>query len=668
MDIYLMRESLPLKKVSVNLLILLSGGLLTGCGSGSDSAEPAPTYSISVNVEGVVGTGFVLQNNGQDNLEVPDNGVFSFATRLESQTDYNVTICSLPSNPEQDCQIQNGTGTVQSSNVSDVQVVCTATPDAPQVSLSYSIKSLEVSWTSPENVTSYNVLVDKDGEEINETDYTAVANGVTTSTFSMEVPLYDYVGASFVVEACNKLGCTSSSSATVESGLKQAVGYFKASNPDEFDQFGRVIALSEDGTTLVVGAPGEDESVHDEAKDNNDIENSGAVYVFTKNQIDSWQQTAYVKAFNSGVDDNFGSAVAITEDGRVLVVGAPREDGSSDSVLEAENDLLQDAGAVYVYIKDEEGIYQLQHYLKSTESVENGQFGSQVAISKDGASLFVTSAHNIEGVGLRNTVYVYEMTDNNWSRKTVLISSNNEVNDLFGDAIDLSDGGETLVVGAPKNGAVVFDDGEMSETYYEGAAYVFSKINNEWSETALLKSANPVLESYFGDAVAIAGSASKIVVGENGGFERAGKVHVFEPDESGWVSTNELSAPYDAESDDGFGYSVALSKDGNKMFVGAIGERYDALGVYSEKPDSNVKIQDGAVFGFEINEDSSWEHTSYIKPKHTSIYSSFGYAIKLSDNGTLAVSSDTESGGGSGVNSDPAEEGEKRSSGAVYLY
>lgn len=65
----------------------------------------------------------VLQNNAGDNLTVSANGSFTFATGLADGEDYNVTV--LSTSPDfVDCTITNGSGSIDSENVSNVEVEC----------------------------------------------------------------------------------------------------------------------------------------------------------------------------------------------------------------------------------------------------------------------------------------------------------------------------------------------------------------------------------------------------------------------------------------------------------------------------------------------------------------------------------------------------------------
>jgi hypothetical protein len=82
------------------------------------------TYSIGGTVNGLMGSGLVLQNNRGDDLAVNSNGAFSFRTALASGARYDVRVRTQPSNPAQSCSVTNGQGTVDTTEVSNVVVSC----------------------------------------------------------------------------------------------------------------------------------------------------------------------------------------------------------------------------------------------------------------------------------------------------------------------------------------------------------------------------------------------------------------------------------------------------------------------------------------------------------------------------------------------------------------
>jgi len=81
-------------------------------------------FSVGGTVTGLTGSGLVLQNNGSDNLSVPLDGSFTFASLLKQNEPYSVTVSTQPTSPVQTCSVTNGSGTITSSNISDIVVSC----------------------------------------------------------------------------------------------------------------------------------------------------------------------------------------------------------------------------------------------------------------------------------------------------------------------------------------------------------------------------------------------------------------------------------------------------------------------------------------------------------------------------------------------------------------
>ena len=67
-----------------------------------------------------------LQNNGGDEKFIDADGVFTFDQTIGDQSPYSVTVLTHPKKPSQTCSIANGNGTVDGSDVTDVQVTCVA--------------------------------------------------------------------------------------------------------------------------------------------------------------------------------------------------------------------------------------------------------------------------------------------------------------------------------------------------------------------------------------------------------------------------------------------------------------------------------------------------------------------------------------------------------------
>ena len=164
--------------------------------------------------------------------------------------------------------------------------------------------------------------------------------------------------------------------------------YLKASNSEGNDAFS-MVALSGDGNTLAAAAfdeDGGDTGVGADQTDNS-AGDAGAVYVFSRDG-QTWTQTTYIKASNSSQYDQFGTRLFLDRDGDVLAVSAPLEDGSSSGVNGVEDDLADEAGAVYLFRRTEDDWRQAA-YLKAPRAEIYDEFGANVALDGSGGTVAV---------------------------------------------------------------------------------------------------------------------------------------------------------------------------------------------------------------------------------------------------------------------------------------
>ncbi len=112
--------------LAVAALALTGLPALPGCGSGGGGGGGGGTTSFQVGgtVSGLAGSGLVLQNNGGDDVMISANGSFTFPTPIASGKGYSAAIRTQPSGPWQTCSVSGGSGTVGSTNITAVTVVC----------------------------------------------------------------------------------------------------------------------------------------------------------------------------------------------------------------------------------------------------------------------------------------------------------------------------------------------------------------------------------------------------------------------------------------------------------------------------------------------------------------------------------------------------------------
>ena len=384
--------------------------------------------------------------------------------------------------------------------------------------------------------------------------------------------------------------------------------YLKASNAEENDYLGFSVALS--GDTLAVGAVGKNSDVTNET----DI---GAVYVFTRDNNGNWAQQDFLQAFNAEENDQFGFSVALSGDTLAVSAVGKNSDGNIN--------VKTDVGAVYVFTRNNNGDWLLQDFLRAFNAEENDQFGFSVALSGDTLAVGAVGKNSDGNINVKTdvgAVYVFTRDNNgDWAQQDFLQAFNAEAGDLFGGAVALS--GDTLAVGA------VGKNSDVTNEIDVGAVYVFTRDNNgDWAQQDFLQAFNAEAGDLFGGAVALSGDTLAVsAAGKNSDVTNeidVGAVYVFARDNNGdWAQQDFLRA-FNAEENDQFGFSVALS--GNTLVVGAIGKNSDVTN----------EIDVGAVYVFIRDNSGDWAQQDFLQASNAAQSDEFGFSVALSGD-TLAV-------------------------------
>ncbi len=311
-------------------------------------------------------------------------------------------------------------------------------------------------------------------------------------------------------------------------------------------RFGSAAAASADGSTVLVGAPGDENS-------------QGAAWVFARKGSEWKQQGPKLTAGTprptgseeecaeeAGEDAGecaFGSSVALSADGDTALVGAP-------------SPTLQ-PGAVFVFTR-EGSTWTRSATLIGPNAQDEGRFGRGVALSSDGATALIgdPSAANERG-----EAFTFTRADAGWALAATL--SGPDLNRVahFGRSVSLSSDGTTALVGGP---------GYLG---FKGGAWAFGEFASKWSPLgATLTGQGATPEAHFGKSVALSGDGATALIGgmyDGGGrgaawlFARSGSL--FDPLGEKLVGEEETSH---------FGSSVALSGAGDVALVGAAREEH----------------------------------------------------------------------------------------------
>jgi hypothetical protein len=405
----------------------------------------------------------------------------------------------------------------------------------------------------------------------------------------------------------------------------------------------------------------------------------------------AWVAGPVLTASNAGEDDHLGAgdaltgvALAVSRDGNTLVAGAPRRD-----------DPGFDAGAVYVFTRSGAGWTQ-QAYITASNAQPGDQFGFTVALSADGNTLAANANFEDgpdESVPGSGAVYVFARIGDAWIEQATLRPSNAGEGDRFGYSLAISDDGNTLAAGAIGEDSVATGPaGNHADNSAEqaGAAYVFTRAGNTWSQQAYLKASNTQAGDMFGFSVALSGDGNTLAVcgydedssAEGIGGDQAdnrssgsGAVYVLTRTAGAWWQQAYVKAS-NTTTQGAFGAAIALSADGSTMAVASVDEDGLNPGVGAvpwqadrTAPERTRIAEDsaGAVYVY-VRRGSEWTFESYIKSSNIRANDTFGTRLALSADGSvLAAGAPQQPGGGTGVNPS-ATDASAPESGAVYLF
>jgi len=415
--------------------------------------------------------------------------------------------------------------------------------------------------------------------------------------------------------------------ATSGSGWAQQA-YLKASNTEGAFRFGQAVAISSDGNTVAIGAPGErscSSGINNSQADGG-CGYSGAVYVFVRSGS-TWSQQAYVKASNgsstAGYGLYFGQALAISADGNTLAVGAPVESSNATGIDGSDTDTsAARAGAVYVFARSGTTWTQ-QAYVKASNTNGGDEFGYAVALTPSGDKMAVgaineaSAATGVNGSQLDNSVfeagavYLFSRTSSTWQQTAYIKASNPGHSYYFGCSVALSSDATTLAVGSIGEASDATGiDGNQTDTsqLQAGAVYVFANGASGWAQQAYVKEARSLNLDNFGQAVALSADGDTLVASapnepsagtglttlQTPNQQFAGVIYTFHRSGTSWAQQYYIKSSND-QGNDFFGFSLSMLPDATAIASGGTGEASNATGVGGSQADNSLPFS-GAVY------------------------------------------------------------------------
>jgi trimeric autotransporter adhesin len=423
------------------------------------------------------------------------------------------------------------------------------------------------------------------------------------------------------------------------------------------------------------------------------------------------KQTAYLKASNPHATDHFacggnlpghsGNAIAISDDGNFLAIGAHQESSAAKGINGNQNDTsLYSAGAVYVFVR-RGATWAQQAYVKASDPQMGANFGMNVAFNSDATTMAVSAAwESSSSKGINSVpddklpqagaVYLFTRTGDAWSQQAYIKASNTgragdpkDPNDWgdgdqFGFSIALSGDGNVLAAGALSEDSRAsgintpgFQDDDSAPD--AGAVYIFTRTGATWTQRDYLKSSNNDGGDRFGFGVALSANGNTLVASsyDEGGSGRStnsipdnlrggsGAVYIFDRVNDAWRQTAYLKGSQQNRND-AMGVSVGISDDGNTVVAGAGDDACLVPGINAPCREATWPPQLGAGSAggayVWVRNGNAWVEQAYLKATNPELEDLFGVRVSISGDGNTIVAGDpNEDSKAKGINGDQAD-------------
>jgi hypothetical protein len=284
------------------------------------------------------------------------------------------------------------------------------------------------------------------------------------------------------------------------------------------DRFGSSVAMSGNGTKVIVGAYMEDHNVAGGVT----LTSAGSAYIYTYDGS-NWDTGTKIVASDRAANDLFGRTVAINSDGTKVIVGA-----SGDTGVGGE--------AAYIFTYNGSSWVQ-QQILVASDGAEDDRFGFDVAMSGDGTKVIVGAYLNhADSLSDAGAAYIYTYNGSSWDTGTKIVAPDKAQDDRYGFSVGMSSDGTRVIVGAFLENA-----GALIDT---GSAYIYTYDGSNWDTGTKISApvGDRTANDYFGYSVAMNSDGKKVIVGaqlaDPGGLSSAGFAHVFTRDTTHHLMTD----------------------------------------------------------------------------------------------------------------------------------
>jgi hypothetical protein len=290
---------------------------------------------------------------------------------------------------------------------------------------------------------------------------------------------------------------------------------------------------------------------------------------------------------------------------------------------------------------------------EGTGEIGEGEFGESVAVSADGNTALVGAPEDNGGVG---AVWVFTRSEGVWTEQAELVGdcTSSCANEGTGEATSSSGGGHfgsSVALSADGDTALI---GGVYDNFAEGAAWVFTRSAGMWTQQGAKlvgdctsscahegtgETTGAGMAGDFGISVALSADGNTALIGaENDAND--GAAWVFTRTGGEWAQQGSKLTGNEEVGEGRFGFSVALSGDGNTALIGGYGDggsatELGAAWVFTRT--GGVWTQQGAKLVGDCTSNCAHEGTGEIETQHPHDFGNFGDSVALSGNGDTAL-------------------------------
>jgi hypothetical protein len=249
----------------------------------------------------------------------------------------------------------------------------------------------------------------------------------------------------------------------------------------------------------------------------------------------------------TGSDSQYGNAVAISDDGTIVAIGADFAKFQNYNRLGYVEIKQYNSSGGWTRI----GLLVGANGNLPNSGNNNVQFGAAVALNGDGTILAVSAPYNPSG----GIVQVYQYSSGSWSQLGSDITGSGRLGDTHG-TLSLNTDGTILAIG------------DRYDSTGTGVARVYEYIGGSWSQLGSDIAGEAASDSC--GTVSLNSSGTILAVGarnNDGNGSNAGHVRVFEYSGGSW---SQLGSDIDGEAaDDHSGIGVSINGTGTIVAIGA---------------------------------------------------------------------------------------------------